>query len=318
MNIVVLDGYTLNPGDLSWQGLAQLGNVVIHDRTPADLILERAAGAEALFTNKTPLSFESLSRLPELKYIGVLATGYNVVDVQAARARSIPVTNVPEYGTSAVAQATFALILELTNRVGDYSRGVREGRWANSIDWCYYDGPILELSGMTLGIVGMGRIGSAVGKIGHAFGMRVTYTSMSPADGLDFPAEQVPLEKLLHESDVISLHCPLTEANKGLINADRISFMKPSVYLINTSRGPLIEAGDLAEALNSEKIAGAALDVLSVEPPPADSPLLTAKNCIVTPHIAWAAKTARARLLQTAVDNLKAFLDGSPVNVVNG
>lgn len=318
MKIVVLDGYTLNPGDLSWNGLAVLGNLVVHDRTPADLILERAAGADVLFTNKTPLSFETLAQLPDLKYIGVLATGFNVVDVQAARARSIPVTNVPEYGTSAVAQATFALLLELTNRVGYYSQTVREGRWANSMDWCYYDGPILELSGMTLGIVGMGRIGSAVGRLGSAFGMRVIYTSLSSAKDLAFPAEHVNLESLLAESDVVSLHCPLTENNKGIINRERLGLMKSSAFLINTSRGPLIEANDLAQALESQQIAGAALDVLSVEPPPASNPLLSAKNCIVTPHIAWAARTARERLLDTAVGNLKAFLDGSPVNVVNG
>ncbi|MBX3119640.1 MAG: D-2-hydroxyacid dehydrogenase [Fimbriimonadaceae bacterium] len=316
MNIVVLDGYTLNPGDLSWKGLSQLGSLTVHDRTPADAILERSLEADVLFTNKTPLTSETLALLPKLKYIGVLATGYNVVDVQAARARGIPVTNVPEYGTHAVAQATFALILELTNRVGYYSQTVRDGRWANSEDWCYYDGPILELSGLTLGVIGMGRIGSAVGRMGHAFGMTVTYSSRTVASGLDFPAEHVSFEKLLHESDVISLHCPLTESNKGMINVERIAFMKPSALLINTSRGPLIDQNDLASALNAGKIAGAALDVLSVEPPPADNPLLTAKNCIITPHIAWAARTARSRLLQTAVNNLQAFLDGSPVNVV--
>lgn len=316
MNICVLDGYTLNPGDLSWTELQQLGPVVIHDRTPPTDIIVRAANAEIVLTNKTPLTRATLAALPKLKYIGVLATGTNVVDLPAARERGIPVTNVPAYGSRSVAQATFALLLELTLRTGHHAQRVREGDWTRAADWCFWDSPLVELDGLTLGIVGLGRIGVTVAEIGRAFGMQVVAYNPSAKSAPPF-VRFADLETLFRASDVVSLHCPLTPQTKNLVNAERLDWMNPSAYLLNTSRGPLIDEPALAEALNAGRLAGAGLDVLSVEPPPADNPLLSARNCIVTPHNAWGTRAARARLLHIAVENVRAFVDGKAQNVVN-
>jgi glycerate dehydrogenase len=316
MKIIVLDGFTLNPGDLSWEELASLGPCVVYDRTPPDQVALRAADADIVLTNKTELRAARIQDLPRLKYIGVLATGTNVVDLAAARSRGIPVTNVPTYGTKAVAQMTFALILELAHHVGHHSRTVRDGRWASSMDWCYWDFPLVELDGLTLGIVGFGRIGRVVGELGAAFGMRVLAFDAATVAAPSF-ARFVELETLFRESDVVSLHCPLTPQTANLVNAPRLALMKPTAFVINTSRGPLVDEPALADALNSGRIAGAAVDVLSKEPPPADNPLLAAKNCIITPHLAWAARAARSRLMKIAVENVRAFLQGKPQNVVN-
>lgn len=315
MNIVVLDGHTLNPGDLNWDALRALGTCTLHDRTPADQIVPRARDAEILFTNKTVLNRDTILQLPKLRFIGVLATGFNVVDAAAAHERSVPVCNVPAYGTKSVAQLVMALILELAHRTGHHAETVRAGRWSQSPDFCYWDHPLIELDGLTLGIVGYGRIGEAVAQVARAFGMKIIAQSRTPkkVDGVTF----VELDTLFREADIISLHCPLTPENKGLVNAARLALMKPTAFLINTARGPLVDEPALADALNSGRIAGAALDVLSVEPPPAGHPLFTARNCIITPHIAWATRAARARLMETAVANLKAFLAGHPQNVVN-
>ena len=307
--IVVLDGYTLNPGDLDWAALESFGDFACYDRTPAAEIVARAESADILLTNKTPLTAATLAQLPQLKYIGVLATGYNVVDIAAARARGIPVTNVPEYGTSAVAEHTFALLFELTRHAGHHAATVREGRWSQCPDFCYWDFPLVELAGLRLGIVGAGRIGRAVARIAEALGMTVALSQRAGG--------RVALEQVVRASDVISLHCPLTPETREIINAGTIAWMKPTALLINTSRGLLVHEADLAAALNAGRIAGAALDVLSVEPPPPDNPLLSAKNCLVTPHLAWAARGARARLLATAVANVRSFLAGQPANVVN-
>jgi glycerate dehydrogenase len=318
MQIVVLDGYTLNPGDLSWEGLEALGPCEIHDRTAPELVIDRAAKAAILLTNKTVLERDAIDQLPELKYIGLLATGYNVVDVDAAAERGVPVTNVPTYGTRSVAQMVFAHLLHLTQHVAEHARSVAEGRWTTSDDFCYWDYPLVELAGMTMGIVGFGRIGRATADLALAMGMNVlAYDAVAPAD-VPPGVEMVELDELFRTADVVSLHCPLTPDTERLVNADRLALMKPTAYLINTSRGPLVSEPALAGALNTARIAGAALDVLSVEPPPADNPLLTAKNCHITPHIAWATKSARARLLTTVVENVAAFLAGRPQNVVNG
>jgi glycerate dehydrogenase len=306
MNIVILDSYTANPGDLSWDEFKQLGACTVYDRTPEAQVVERARDAEVALTNKTILSRATIAALPRLRYIGVLATGYNVVDIAAARERGIPVCNVPEYGTPNVAQAVLALLLELTNHTGHHAQTVRDGRWTASKDFCYWDYPLIELKGLTLGIVGYGRIGKGVAEIARAFGMRVLTCDL----GGDSDA-------LLRESDVITLHCPLTPETKQFINAARLAKMKPSAFLINTSRGGLVNEADLADALNNGRLAGAGLDVLSVEPPPAENPLLRAKNCLITPHIAWATRNARARLLKVAADNIRAWRDGCPQNVVN-
>ena len=309
MNIVVLDGYTLNPGDLSWDALRELGQCEIHDRSAPDEIVPRSASAEIVLTNKVKLDGKYMSSIPALKYIGVMATGYNVVDVAAARERKVTVTNVPTYGTPSVAQMTFALLLELTQRVGHHARTVREGRWNRSPDFCYWDDPLVELDGLTIGIVGFGKIGQMVGKLAEAFGMKVlTYSRKQPAE---------EMEKLFRQSDVISLHCPLTPETKHLVNEERLAWMKPTALLLNTSRGPLIDEPALAKALNEGRIAGAGLDVLAVEPPSADNPLLQAKNCFVTPHIAWATRAARSRLMDAVVENVRAFLTGTPKNVVS-
>jgi glycerate dehydrogenase len=313
MKIVVLDGFTANPGDLSYEGLKPLGDVVIHDRTPESEVCERLQGAEAVLTNKAIVSASTIEKTPSLRYIGVVATGYNNVDVAAARARGIPVCNVPEYGTYTVAQATFSLLLELTNHAGHHSQAVRGGRWSTSKDFCFWDGSLLELSGLTLGVIGYGRIGQAVARIGQAFGMKVLACRRGPVEG----AERADLERVFRESDVITLHCPLTPDTKELIRESNLALMKSSALLINTSRGGLVNERDLAKALNEGRIAGAGLDVLSVEPPPPDHPLLNAKNCLVTPHIAWATRAARARLIQASIENLRAFQSGTPQNVVN-
>ena len=317
MKIVVLDGYTLNPGDLSWDGLRALGECEVYDRTPSGLVVERARGAEAVLTNKVIVGREEIAQLPDLRYIGVLATGYNIVDTAAARERGIPVTNVPEYGTRSVAQMTFALLLELALHVGHHAQTVREGRWTRSADFCYWDYPLVELAGKTMGLIGIGRIGRAAAELALAFGMTVLAHDVHTPPTLPAGIRMVDLETLLRESDVVSLHCPLTAENQGLINAARLALMQPTAFLINTSRGPLVVAQDLADALNGGRLAGAGVDVLPVEPPPADNPLLSAQNCLVTPHIAWATGAARARLMDTVVENLRAFQAGQPQNVVN-
>ena len=316
MNIIVLDGYTLNPGDLSWDELKALGPCEIHDRLEPAQVPRFAANGEILLTNKTALSREHLRQLPRLKYIGVLATGTNIVDLTAARELGVPVTNVPAYSTRSVAQTAMALLLELTHNVGHHSRTVHEGRWTQSRDFCYWDRPLIELEGLTMGIIGFGRIGRALGEIASALGMRLLVCNPSTRT-LPPLARQVGLEALLRESDVVSLHCPLTPETTKLVNAERLAWMKPTAFLLNTSRGPLVDEPALAEALNAGRLAGAGLDVLSVEPPPPDNPLLKATNCYITPHFAWATGAARARLMQTAIANIRAFLEGHPQNVVN-
>ena len=378
MKIVVLDGYTANPGDVSWKEIQELGQCEIHDRTPEPEAAVRGRDAEILLTNKTPVSRATIEALPNLRYIGVLATGYNVVDTEAAKERGIPVCNIPEYGTENVAQAVFALILELTNRTGYHADTVRAGRWTASEDFCYWDGSLIELHGLTLGLVGYGRIAQATARIARGFGMNVQafsrsksnvpkkesdlprdpealkslaerYLSMGPDKAIEFytklaeldPAELalqsgsvsqgasaarsswadevefVSLDRLFAESDFVSLHCPLTTETKEMVNATRLTQMKSSAFLINTARGALVQEQDLAAALNDGRIAGAGLDVLSTEPPPASNPLLMAKNCIITPHIAWATRNARIRLLRAAAENIRAWLGGKPQNVVN-
>jgi glycerate dehydrogenase len=317
MKIVVLDGYCLNPGDLSWDSLRAIGPLEVYDRTPEDQIVTRGAVADILLTNKTPLSAATLAHLPELKCIGVLATGYNIVDVAAAKARGVVVSNIPTYGTASVAQFAFALLLELCHHVGAHSEAVRQGEWSRSPDWSFWKFPLVELAGKTMGIVGLGRIGRQTAAIAHAMGMRVVAHDSIETQAPDYPGfAWLPVEQLLAGCDVVSLHCPLTPENKGLIDRRRLAGMKRTAFLLNTSRGPLVIDQDLADALNEGVIAGAGLDVLSVEPPPESNPLLRARNCIVTPHIAWATREARERLLGIAVENVRAFLAGRPQNVV--
>jgi glycerate dehydrogenase len=317
MKLVILDAYTTNPGDLSWDGLRALADCEIHDRTPRDQIVARAADAEMVLTNKTLVDGAVLEALPKLQYVGVLATGHNIVDTAAAHRRGVTVCNVPEYGTPNVAQATFALLLELTNRVGHHAQTVRAGRWSESPDFCYWDFPQIELAGLTLGIVGLGRIGQAVAGIATAFGMTVlACDQFAPATAGD-RIRLAGLDEVFRDSDAVTLHCPLTADNRELVNAVRLATMKPSAYLVNTARGGLVRDADLAAALNADRLAGAGLDVLSVEPPMRNNPLVTAKNCFITPHIAWATRAARRRLIQTTVDNVQAFLRGRPINVVN-
>jgi glycerate dehydrogenase len=317
MRIVVLDGHTLNPGDLAWDDLNALGFCEVYDRTPPEQTIARAAEADVILTNKTVLDREVLDQLPKLRYIGVLATGYNVVDTIAARERRIPVTNVPTYGTRSVAQMVFAHLLNLTQRVGHHAQAVGVGRWTASIDFCFWDYPLVELNGMTMGIVGFGRTGRATAKIAHAFGMKLlVHDAVVPSD-LPNSGQFADLRHLFRASDVVSLHCPLTPQTEDLVNAERLALMKKTAFLINTSRGPVVDEQALADSLNAGQIAGAGLDVLRQEPPAADNPLLRAKNCYITPHIAWATRSARARLMDTAVENVKAFLEGKPQNVVN-
>ncbi|MCR4876318.1 MAG: D-2-hydroxyacid dehydrogenase [Clostridiales bacterium] len=311
MRIVVLDGYTENPGDLSWEPLKELGDLTVWDYTSADQTDERIGDAEIIYTNKTVLSAETIRRHPALRFIGVLATGYNVVDVAAAKERGIVVANIPTYGTDAVAQYVFALLLEICHHVGHHNRAVQEGRWTSCRDFCFWDYPLIELKGKTMGIIGYGRIGRATAAIARAFGMRVLAYDVHGEK-----SELTPLENLLRESDVISLHCPLFRENTGMINRDTIAAMKDGVILINTSRGPLIREEDLREALLSGKVRAAAMDVLSTEPARMDNPLMGLDNCIITPHIAWANKESRQRLMDVAVENLRQFLAGNPVNNV--
>jgi len=323
MKIVVLDGYTLNPGDLTWDGLEALGDLTVYDRTVFDrsnddLIIERIGDAEIVFTNKTPLPREVLRKAPNVKYIGVLATGYNVVDIEAAKEFGITVTNIPTYGTDSVAQMVFAHLLEICHHVAAHSEAVKNGEWTNNPDWCFWKYSLIELAGKTMGIIGFGRIGQAVGRIAQAFGMKVlAYDKYQNKDLENETLKYVELDELLANSDVISLHCPLFDENKGIINKNTIAKMKDGVIIINTSRGPLIVEEDLAEALNSGKVYAAGLDVVSEEPIKADNPLLKAKNIFLTPHIAWAPKESRQRLMDIAVENLKAYLNGKPINVVN-
>ena len=317
MKIVVLDGYAMNPGDLSWEGLKALGDVVIHDRTAPEDILSRSAGATALLTNKTPLNADTLKKLPDLKYIGVLATGYNIVDVAAAKAQGVVVTNIPDYSTTSVAQLVFMFMLEHCHHAQAHSDAVRSGRWAANPDFSFWDYPLIELAGKTLGIIGFGRIGMQVADIAAAFGMNVLgYSRRQTDQSARRNFRWASLDELLEQSDVISLHCPLTPETAGLINRDTIAKMKRTAFLINTSRGPVIAEQDLADALNAGRIAGAGVDVLSTEPPKADNPLLSAKNCLITPHFGWATYEARVRLMDIAVNNLKSFLGGTPVNTV--
>lgn len=318
MRIVILDGYTENPGDLSWEGFERLGELTVYDRTPAELVSERIGEAEIVLTNKTPVSAEVINNSPRLSYIGVLATGYNIVDVEAAAKRGIPVCNIPSYGTAAVAQMVFALLLEVCHHVGSHSRSVKEGRWGTCPDWCFWDYPLIELAGKTFGVIGFGRIGQETAKIAAAFGMRVLACDEYPTEEGRKYGEYVSLERLLAESDVISLHCPLFPETKEMINRETIGRMKDGVILINTSRGPLINEADLAQALESGKIYGACSDVVSSEPISEDNPLLNQPSMIITPHIAWAPKESRERLMRTAVENLESFLGGTIVNSVNG
>lgn len=317
MKIVVLDGYALNPGDLDWKGFESCGELTVYDRTPPDEVVARAYGADMVWTNKTPLPGAVIRQLSNLKFIGVLATGFNVVDLDAARECGVTVSNIPDYSSHSVAQFTFALLLELCHRVQRHSDGVHEGKWARSKDFAYWEYPLVELAGKTMGIIGFGTIGKRVADVATAFGMNVIAFSRSQPEQRDRPNFRwASLEELLSESDVVSIHCPLTEATRGLINTDNLNRMKRTAFLINTARGPIVVDDDLARALNEGVIAGAGLDVLSVEPPAGGNPLIGAKNCLITPHIAWATREARERLMAIAEGNLKAFLKGEPRNVV--
>ena len=316
MKIIVLDGYGLNPGDLSWSGMEALGELTVYDRTSPSELLERSEGAEVLITNKTLITANDMAALPQLKYIGVLATGYNVVDIEAAKERGIVVTNIPAYSTSSVAQMVFAHILNITQRVGHYAEDNAKGRWTESVDFCYWDTNLVELDGKKMGIVGFGNIGKATARIAQAFGMEVLVYTSKEQHELPEGMKKVLLDVLFAECDVVSLHCPLTLDTKEMVNAERLKLMKPNAILINTGRGPLVNEQDLADALNEGRIGAAGLDVLSVEPSVKDNPLLGAKNCFITPHIAWATKEARTRLMDIAVGNLKAYQEGHIINNV--
>lgn len=316
MKITILDGYGMNPGDMSWAPLEELGDLTVYDRTAPEQVLERAAGSEALLTNKTVLTAETLRALQQLRYVGVLATGYNVVDIDAARELGIVVTNIPAYSTDSVVQMVFAHLLAITNRVEHYTDENRRGRWSTNPDFCYWDSPLHELSGKTFGIVGLGNIGMAVSRVARAFGMNVKAYTSKRIEELPDGVSKADLDELFETSDVLSLHCPLTDSTRYLVNAERLAMMKPSAILINTGRGPLVDEKALAEALDSERIYAAGLDVLSSEPPAADNPLLTARNCFITPHLGWATKEARERLLSIAADNLRGFISGDIRNNV--
>ena len=317
MKIVILDGYAANPGDLSWDELKALGECEIYDRTQSSQVLERAAGAEVVLTNKTNLRAEQLAALPQLKYIGVMATGYNVVDTEAARQRGILVSNIPAYSTNSVAQLVFAHLLNIAQQVQHHNEAVHNGRWNQSPDFCFWDMPLLELHGLKMGIVGLGHTGLATARIALGFGMEVyAYTSKSPLQ-LQAEIHKMELDELFRQCDVISLHCPLTDSTRHLVNAERLATMKPTAILINTARGPLVDEAALAAALNAGTIAAAGVDVLSEEPARADNPLLAAKNCYITPHIAWGSSAARQRLMQILVENVKSYMDGKPINIVN-
>lgn len=317
MKIVVLDGYTENPGDLSWSGLESLGELTVYDRTQPDEIAARIRGAGAVYVNKVALDRETIFSAPDLKFIGVLATGYNVVDIAAARERGIVVCNVPAYGTAAVGQFAIAMLLEICHHAAHHSDAVHAGRWEQNADWCFWDYPLIELAGKTMGIIGFGRIGQTTGRIARALGMNViAYDEYESGAGRAL-AEYTALDALFARSDVIALHCPLLPSTQGIINQENIAKMKDGVIILNNARGPLIVEQDLADALNSGKVYAAGLDVVSTEPIRGDNPLLKAKNCLITPHISWAPKESRQRLMEIAADNLRRFLEGSPVNVVN-
>ena len=320
MKIVVLDGYTENPGDLSWAELEKLGQLTVYDRTAygeSPLIAQRIGDAEVIVTNKTPISQQTLEQCPNLKLIAVLATGYNVIDCAAARKKGISVVNVPTYGTASVSQYSIALLLEICHHIGHHDQSVHAGNWANNADWCYWDYPLIELEGKTMGIIGFGRIGQAEGRIARALGMRVLAYDLYPSDSGRAIGEYVDLDALYRQSDVISLHCNLTPENTRMINKGSIAKMKDGVILINNARGQLIDEQDVADALNSGKLAAAGLDVVYTEPIREDNPLLKAKNCIITPHISWAPKESRQRIMDVTAENIRAFLAGRPQNVVN-
>lgn len=316
MRIVVLDGYGLNPGDLSWDAMKELGDLTVYDRTSPCELLQRAAEADVLITNKTVITKDDLQKLPSVKYIGVLATGYNIVDIEAAKERGIVVTNIPAYSTKSVAQMVFAHILNITQRVGHYAHANKNGRWDQNPDFCYWDTNLIELDGKSIGIIGLGNTGYATSQIALSFGMKVyAYTSKHQFQ-LPVGIHKLELDELFKTCDIISLHCPLTPSTKEIVNKERLALMKPTAIIINTGRGPLVNEQDLADALNEGKIAAAGVDVLSTEPPKADNPLLKAKNCFITPHIAWATKEARVRLMDIAVNNLKSFKQGKVINNV--
>lgn len=318
MKIVILDGYTENPGDLSWEVFEKQGDLTVYPRTPAEQIIRRIGDAEIVLTNKTPIRRETLAACPQIRYIGVLATGYNIVDTDAAKERGIPVCNIPTYGTDAVGQFAIGLLLEICHHIGHHSQAVKEGRWSSSPDWCFWDYPLIELAGKTMGIIGFGRIGQVTGRLARALGMKVLAFDARRDPSLENAScRYCGLDELLAGSDVIALHCPLFPETEGLINRETIRKMKDGVILINNSRGPLIVEQDLADALNSGKVYAAGLDVVSTEPIRPDNPLLTAKNCLITPHISWAPRESRQRLMDIAAANLEAFLAGAPVNVVN-
>lgn len=320
MKIVVLDGYTENPGDLSWDGLKALGELKVYDRTPFNdnrEIAKRIGDAEVVFTNKTPINKEIIDNCPNLKFISLLSTGYNVVDISYAKTKGIPVSNIPTYGTDSVSQFAIALLLEICHHIGHHNKAVHDGKWEHNPDWCFWDYPLMELAEKTLGIIGFGRIGQRTGAIAKALNMKVLAFDSSPNDTGKTIAEYVDLDTLLHQSDVIALHCPLFPETVGLICKKNILKMKDGVIILNNSRGALVVEQDLADALNSGKVAAAALDVVSTEPITGDNPLLKAKNCIITPHISWAAKESRQRIMDMSVGNLKAYIAGSPINVVN-
>lgn len=319
MKIVILDGYTENPGDLSWAEMEKFGELVVYDRTPVNdaAVIERIRDADVVYTNKTPVSRAAIESSPNLKFIGVLATGYNIVDVAAAKERGIPVSNIPTYGTAAVGQFAIAMLLEICHHVAHHSEAVHKGRWESCLDWCFWDYPLIELAGKTMGIIGFGRIGQTTGKIASALGMKVLAYDTFVNEAARSIGEYVDLDTLLKESDVIALHCPLFPETQGIINKNTIAKMKDGVIILNNSRGQLVVEQDLADALNSGKVYAAGLDVVSTEPIRGDNPLLKAKNCLITPHISWAPKESRQRLMDIAIANLKSFVEGSPINVVN-
>ena len=317
MKIVVLDGYTLNPGDISWDGLEALGELKVYNRTAPEEVIDRIGDAQIVYTNKTPITKETLNVCSQIKFIGVLATGYNIVDVAAAKEKGIPVTNIPTYGTDAVGQFAIALLLEICHHIGHHDRAVHAGEWERNPDWCFWDYPLIELAGKTMGIMGFGRIGQATGKIAKALGMTVIANDKYPNEKGAEIAEYVTRDELFSRADVISVHCPLFPSTEGIICRENIEKMKDGVIILNNSRGPLVVEQDLADALNSGKVYAAGVDVVSTEPIKSDNPLLSAKNCIITPHISWAPKESRKRLMDIAVNNLKEFLKGNPVNVIN-
>jgi len=318
MKICILDGYSLNPGDLDWSPVERLGDVTLFDRTPADKIVERAADADIVLTNKVPFSADTLRQLPRLRFICVLATGYNIIDTEAAARQGVVVANIPAYSTMSVAQMAFAHILNITNHVASYAREVADGKWTNCPDFCFWDSALTELAGKTMGIVGLGNTGMATARIAVAMGMKVVALTSKSADTLPEGITPAPLDDVLASADVVSLHCPLTPSTRNLINAASIAKMKPSAILINTGRGPLVDEQAVADALNGGRLAAFGADVLSQEPPRGDNPLLSARNCFLTPHIAWATLEARTRLMSTATENVRQFIAGEPVaNRVN-